>query len=406
MTRMSSVSSTTASTTLASAGRFFVAAIVVACAGCAAFRTEDDLLDDRYGNGIFRPEGESAERDKGKSNLMQSIGLVKPRRVDLELAKSQYAEADQMFAQAQTLQAEERADMFRAASEKYLESAKNWQSSDLAQDALLASAESLFFAEDYYQAEQIYSKLVKEYPKTRHLDHIERRIWDIGDYWLKVGIKEKSPFYYLNLTDPKQPWNDTGGHGERVFEKMRMNNPTGKLGDDATMRLAMQHYQSEEFEEAASTFAELRSIYPDSEHQFDAQRYELQSLLASYQGPAYSSVPLDDAKTRVKQIARQFPVKSSEHGEELNKAHGTIRYLEAERIWSQAQYRMDRDENAAAQFHLKRILEEFADTPFAEKASAARERIKDARQEPAQHFKFIADLFGENTNDRPWIKDK
>lgn len=406
MTRMSSVSSTTASTTLASAGRFFVAAIVVACAGCAAFRTEDDLLDDRYGNGIFRPEGESAERDKGKSNLMQSIGLVKPRRVDLELAKSQYAEADQMFAQAQALQAEERADMFRAASEKYLESAKNWQSSDLAQDALLASAESLFFAEDYYQAEQIYSKLVKEYPKTRHLDHIERRIWDIGDYWLKVGIKEKSPFYYLNLTDPKQPWNDTGGHGERVFEKMRMNNPTGKLGDDATMRLAMQHYQSEEFEEAASTFAELRSIYPDSEHQFDAQRYELQSLLASYQGPAYSSVPLDDAKTRVKQIARQFPVKSSEHGEELNKAHGTIRYLEAERIWSQAQYRMDRDENAAAQFHLKRILEEFADTPFAEKASAARERIKDARQEPAQHFKFIADLFGENTNDRPWIKDK
>lgn len=406
MTRMSSISSKTASTELASAGRFFVAAILVACAGCAAFRSDDDLLDDRYGNGVFRPEGQSAERERGKSNLMESIGLAKPRRVDLDLAKTQYAEADQLFAQAQSLQDDARAEAFRDASDMYLEAAGNWQSSDLAQDALLASAESLFFAEDYYQAEQIYAKLIKEYPKTRHLDHIERRIWDIGDYWLKVGIKEKSPFYYLNLTDPKRPWNDTAGHGERVFEKMRMNNPTGKLGDDATMRLAMQHYQSEEFEEAASTFAELRSIYPDSDHQFDAQRYELQSLLASYQGPAYSSVPLDDAKIRSEQIVRQFPIKSQEHIEELNKTRGTIRYLEAERIWAQARYRMDRDENAAAQFHLKRILSDFADTPFAEKASEARERIKDARQEPAQHFKFIADLFGENSNDRPWIKDK
>ncbi|GAB5407011.1 MAG: tetratricopeptide repeat protein [Aureliella sp.] len=383
-------------------------AAVVFCAGlvgCSAFRSDDDLLEGGYRDGVFRPEGVSADKNR-KSNFLESVGLAQPKRKDFELATQQFKEADTMFQNAGQMQGEERTNAFRAASNMYKKSADNWQNSDLAQDALLGCAEALFFAEDYYQADQYYSKLVKEYPKTRYLDHVERRIWDIGDYWLSVGKQNNSPFYVVNFTDPKKPWNDTEGHGERIYETMRMNNPTGKLADDATMRLAMQRYENKDFEAAAATFAELRTIYPDSEHQLDAQRYELQSLLASYQGPNYSSVPLSDAKKRVDQIPRLFPVKSREHAEELAKARSTIDYLEAERIWGNATYRMARDENASAKFHLSRILNEYPNTPFAEKAAQAAERIKDARPEPAQHFKWIADAFGENKEDRPWLRNR
>ncbi len=73
------------------------------------------------------------------------------------------------------------------------------------------------------------------------------------------------------------------------------------------MRLAVDQFEKGKFEGAADTFADLRTIYPDSEHQFQAQFLELQSLMNSYQGAKYSSVPLDDAEIRVKQIAKLFP---------------------------------------------------------------------------------------------------
>lgn len=373
--------------------------------GCAWVRNDDDIFDS-YGAGRYRPEGRSVEGGR-KGTILEDLGLTKPPQKDLELAKQQFAEAEGLFDTAKQMErGEQRAEAFRAASELYLEAGANYRSSYLEQDALIGAAESLFFAEDFYQAEQLYARLLKEYERTKYLDHAESRLWYIADYWANIAKAKPSPFYMINFTDPKEPWNDTGGHSERILERLRMNNPTGDLGDDATMRLAMQHYENEDWEAAAATFAELRSIYPDSEHQFNAQFFELQALLASYQGPDYSEVPITDALARVKQIARQFPVKAQEKQEELKKAYGTLRYLQAERIWAKAQYRITRQENASAIFYLDQIINEFQDTPFAGDAKQAKERLADLPPDPPQHFKFLADWFGENEEDRPWMKDQ
>lgn len=359
-----------------------------------------------YANGVFRPEGVSAEREGGSASLLRNLGLQSKRQKDYELAKTQFAEGETIFEQAKTLQGKERTEAFRAASAMFEKAADNWQMSDLEQDSLLMAGECRFFAEDYYQAEQIYSKLVKEYPRNRYMDHVDSRKFEIGDFWLKVDSEDHQPFVVVNFSDPQKPWNDTGGHGKRVLEELRINNPTGKVGDDATMRLATQHFVNGEFEEAAQFFAELRTIYPDSVHQFDAQFLEVQSLLASYQGYQYSSVPLQDAQKRVKQLVRQFPVESQEKQAEINQAYAAIRFAMAERIWHQAQYRMSRSENASARFHLKRIVADYADTPFREQASEALTSLQGAPDDPEQQFKFLAYVFGETTDDRPWMQNK
>lgn len=357
-------------------------------------------------DGEFRMEGVSAEREGSNVDFLQSIGIRPKRRKNIQTARDHYAAGDKHFEEARELTGKERAAAFREAAKKYLLAAENWKSSGLEQDAMLMAAESHFFAEDYWRSETLYSKLVKEYPRNPYLDHIDSRRFEIGHYWMKYASVTKTPFVFVNLSDPKRPWNDTGGHGKRVLERLRIENPTGKISDDATMRLAMEQYERGRFQEAADTFSELRMTYPDSEHQFNAQFLELQSLLESYQGARYSSIPITDAQKRLEQIVRQFPNEAKDRREDLQKSYARIRYLMAERIWNQAKYRRDRKEYGSAKFHFNRILENYADTPFAEQAREGLEALQEKPDDPPQRFKALIWAFGESTDDRPWRNQK
>ena len=357
-----------------------------------------------YGDGVTRPEGRTAEKSTFGKGVLQKMGLQRERRKDIELARKEFREGDAMFEKAKGLQGEERAQAFRAAAKKYQSAGKNWQSSGLEQDALMAAGESLFFAEDYYRAEEMYSKLVKEYPRNRYLDQVDSRRFEIADYWLQHDNADHKPFTVVNLTDNKRPWNDTGGHGKRVLEAMRIDNPTGRVSDDATMRLAVAQYEKKKYEAAADTFADVRMTYPDSEHQFKAQYLELQSLMLSYQGPKYSPVPLDEAERRVKQIVKQFPKEAGEHQEDLNVSFAKIRFLYAEREWHGAEYRRVRGENGSARFHYNRIIKDFSDTPFAKEAEARLSELEGLPEDPPQRFGPLVKLFGQSKSEQPLIQ--
>lgn len=366
---------------------------------------ENPTINDEDDDGIYRPEGVTADKGKGGDDFFTRMGIKAKRRKDINLAKSLFVEGEQAYSRATAATGEERAQLFRLASEKFQDAAKNWQSSTLEQDALMMAGESHFFAEDYYEAEQLYGKIIKEYPRTKYLDHIDSRRFEIADYWLKTDNVNHKPFVVLNVSDPKYPWNDTGGHAKRVLERMRVDNPTGKVSDDATMRLAVNDFEKGKFESAADTFADVRLTFPDSEHQFKAQFLELQSLLNSYRGPDYSSIPLTEALQRVQQITRQFPQESAQRKEELNQAYSKIRFQMAERIWNQADYRRKRSENGAAKFHYQRILDDYADTPFASQATAALQELAGLPDDPPLRFKPLIWLFRADVDDRPWVKD-
>ncbi len=107
-----------------------------------------------------------------------------------------------------------------------------------------------------------------------------------------LNFNRQVPVLDIPRTDKKRPWNDTGGHGKRVLEGMRMDNPTGRVSADATMRLALDQYEQRNFKQAADTITDLLTTFPDSEHRFQAQ-FLLQSLLNSDEGPKYSLEELE-----------------------------------------------------------------------------------------------------------------
>lgn len=378
--------------------------------GCSIFSPQAGSLADyeearksiEDPDGMYRPEGAAIEKKTGKT-FFDRIGTSARRRKDIDKARNFYREGDADFERAKSLEGEARTAAFRKAAENYGKAADNWRSSGLEQDALLMAAESHFFAEDYYRSENLYARLIKEYPRNPYLDHVDSRRFEIADYWIKHDEEDHKPFFMVNFVDYKFPWNDTGGNGRRVLEKMRLDNPTGKISDDATMRLAVQDYSKGNFEDAADTFADLRMTYPDSEHQFNAQFLELQSLLASYQGPRYSAIPITDAEKRIKQLATQFPVESEKRRKELQEAYAEVRFRKAERIWNQATYRKDRNENGSAKFHYQKIVEEYSDTEFAEEAREELSKLEGQPDDPPQRFKPLIWLFQANDDKRPWL---
>jgi outer membrane protein assembly factor BamD (BamD/ComL family) len=388
------------------------ATVINMATGCTMFSANRGSLKDYedakrsienpsgFEDDVTRPEGKTAEKDSMGKAFLQKLGLQKARRRDIELARREYREGDELFESAKTLEGAQRAETFRKAAKKYQAAAKNWQSSGLEQDALMMSAESHFFAEDYYRAEEMYAKLVKEYPRNPYLDHVDTRRFEIADYWLKYDSAKHQPFVMINFVDNKRPWNDTGGHGRRVLENMRLDNPTGRISDDATMRLGVDQFEKKKYEGAADTFGDLRMTYPDSEHQFQAQFLELQALMNSYRGPKYSSVPLDEAEKRVKQIVRQFPTESRERHEDLTLAFAKIRFNKAQREWTHAEYRRLRQENGSARFYYQRVVSEYGDTPFAQEAEQRLKELEGEPDDPPQRFGPLVKLFGQSKSEQ------
>ena len=355
----------------------------------------------------MRPEGARAEKRRlgATPGFLRNVPVIGDPIAHPEEAKALFQEADAIFAQAKDTESlEERKELFMKAAKAFGKAGKKWPSSYLQQDALAMEAESYFFAEAYNRAEDRYATLLREYPKSRYQDLVDQRRMEIALYWLKYNEADPQPYFYVNLTDEKRPWNDTLGHGRRVLDDMRLENPTGKYSDDGTMILANEAFQNGDFERAADLYADLRTVYHDSPHQFDAHFLGLKAIMSTYVGPEYTDGPLDEGEQLIKRMVRQFPKQAKEQEEYLKNAYAEIRYRRAEKLWVRAKFWSNTQEHAAARRFLDRILLEYAETPFAEKAAEEKNRIAELPDQTPQQFQWLANLFPEHDPVKPLLK--
>jgi outer membrane protein assembly factor BamD (BamD/ComL family) len=386
--------------------------LFVLAPGCASLNPwkEDEYLraknaiegyEDKEGNWV-RPEGLRADRKQSSElpKVLQQIPGLGTRPVNKEEARTKYREADELFKQASAAPESERAKLYRNAAKKYLDAGKDWTSSALEQDAMYMAAESYFFAEDYTKAENHYVKLLKEYPRTRWQDKVDRRRMEIGHYWLQFPDK----FYHVNLTDNKRPWNDTENHGKRVLEKMRLDSPTSQLADDVTLEIANTEFQRENWNEALDTYRDLISVYPDSPHQFDAHFLGAKAALMAYQGAQYTAEPLEHADKMLTQIVKQFPDHAQKQKDQIRELMAEVKFRKAERLYDEALYRANKEEYAAARIYCDRILADYEDTPFSEKARAIIDKGEGKPDVPTPYLYWMTTVFPSRDKIAPLIK--
>ena len=293
---------------------------------------------------------------------------------------------------------------FRQAVSDLQLAAERWPDSTIEEDALFLMGESHFFANEYTKANKAYEKLVELYPATRYMDKVQAHRFAIAKYWLDVAKETPVVSSPVNLTDQKYPLNDWAGHGRRLLDRIRLDDPTGKLADDAAFLLGQALHENHQYFEAAETFADLRNNYPGSRHQFNAHLLEFQSRLAMYDGKYYEGQPLKQAEDVLRLILRRFPNESADLREELTQQAAAIRNMLAEREMAMADYHMNRSENLAARFYLESLIESYPETDVARDARNKLESLVGKPDEPAQVAKWLVDLFPEPRSTRPLIR--
>jgi outer membrane protein assembly factor BamD (BamD/ComL family) len=387
--------------------------------GCASLWTKpaDDSIASRpappsskYG---VRPASAEEPTDEPKGltwsdfsfeNLGKTSKKLTGHKENHQQARQFYREGYDLYQQAMSADPRRKADIFEMAAPKFAAAADRWPDSQLAMDALFMAGESAFFADEYPAANLYYEKLVKAFPNNRYLDQVDKRRFAIAKFWLDSNRQSPEPFYYVNWFNKERPWRDRRGHGLRVYDKIRIDDPTGKLADDATLAAGNEQFASGKFYKADDYYTDLRKAYPTSEHQFLAHFLGIKAKLNSYLGPAYGGTALDETEKLIKQTRRQFPVEAEREREFLDKAAAEVRYRKAEQLMLLAKYYDRRAEYRAAEHFYTKITHDFHDTPLAQKSEERIGQIAGLPPKPAQQLPWLVALFPESDKVKPLLK--
>jgi outer membrane protein assembly factor BamD (BamD/ComL family) len=366
---------------------------------------KDDALDpmgDRNGDRILLQDlspGQIGTTFKVK-------GFAKPNQAEAEAAfqrgQSLYEQAlGQLDSTSKT--AGRSSAQFEQAANEFRLAADRWPDSALEQDALFYEGESYFFSNRYVQANRAFEKLIGHFSGTRYLDKAEARRFSIAQYWLELGRQAKSPIAKVKMGDPQRPTFNLASEARRILHRIRLDDPSGKLADDATMALANAYFEAKMYQDAADTYEDLRQTYPGSTHQFHAHLFELKSRMNSYYGKSYDQEPLVKADALLKKIVQQFPDQADSESEYLGTEATTIRTMLAERDFSLGEYYEKRGENLAAQIMYQEVAKNYSDTPLAAQGVQRVAALDGKQPAPTQHAQWLVDILPQSEASKPII---
>ena len=395
-----------------------------------ALERQEKLANPPQGFGLVLPpeqeSAESAERAREGAVADQELGephwsdrltsalesLTDPQE-DHGLARRLFREAEQHYNRAARLRGaaisreklEVAGELYLDAAGLYTQSAENWTDSALQEDARYMAGESYFFIDYYDKANESYEKLLEDYPNSRYMDVVQRRRFAIADFWLKDAEVNPRSVFAFNFIDKKFPLRDNLEEAIRIFDKIRLEDPSGKIADDATMAAALALVKRGEYERADQFLTDLRKTFPSSDHQFMAHYLGIHVKLRSYLGPQYSGVVIDEAEKLVDRLRRQFPSEERDYRQEINRMHAEVRFRLAEREWTVAKFYDRRNEIGAARLYYTAVLHDYPDTPFAERAIGRLKEVEDMPAKPPQRLTWLVNLFPVEEPARPLLNN-
>lgn len=320
-------------------------------------------------------------------DLKEQVGLGP----DQTEAQKAFAAGEELF----------RAEKYGEAAKQFKKAASNAPDTPMEQDALFQLAESYFFGDDYSYANDAYEQLLRKYPNTPHLDNVVTRQFSIARYWEQYQDYNPNWVTTPNIIDGKRPLFDTLGRAMKVYENIRMNDPTGPLADDAIMATANSYFRRGRFNDADYQYDLLRKEYPRSDHQYNAYVLGLQCKLRRYQGPDYDGTPLEEAQQLAKQqkmiFAREL---SPEERQRLTEIDAQVTRELATRDYDMAERFAKLDQNGSAKFYLAQVVKKYPNTPVADQARTRLAELGGLPEQPVSKVAWIIDKLPESAERR------
>lgn len=298
---------------------------------------------------------------------------------------------------------------------------KRYRETPAHEEALFLLAEAQFAQQRYSLAQDSYDQLLIDYPSTRYMDRVTKRLFEIAHTWLDFPtIATRSEIMQVSresadgepLEPPKEPGRfpdptravpilpnfhdrsrpvfDTKGRALQALKSIWLNDPTGPLADDSLMLTASYYLRKGDFVESDRYFQILREEYPKSPHLENAFLLGSHVKLMSYQGPRYDGTRLTEARNLKESALRLFPETADR--ERLREELSRIAEAEARRDWSLVEFYQRKGKPRAVAVYCNEILENHPRSSYAEKArellaQLSREGALAAPQKPAG-FRF------------------
>jgi outer membrane protein assembly factor BamD (BamD/ComL family) len=270
--------------------------------------------------------------------------------------------------------------------------------SPIREDALFMQAESQYQQQHFADANDSYAELLKDYPSTRHLDDVTKRLFEVARMWLdfpntaelsevqqvnyddfhrklpaeEPTAKRHTPVYVPNFIDEKRPLFDTEGNAISALRMIWLNDPTGPLADDALMMTASHYARRGNWIESDRHYTLLREEYPNSPHVQTAFVIGSHVKLMAYEGPAYDGKSLEDAEHLKESLLRLYPA-----SEDRKRVEGELQKIEeakAARLWELVDLYGGKRKPRSEAVYCHLILDRYADTSYAE---LARNRLQE-----------------------------
>ena len=345
--------------------------------------------DDR---GIF-----ASVTDGVSSRVRGAMGLGP----DEQAANQEYQQAMAQYQQATELEGRARKQAFEDAAKAFKTAAARWPNSSIQEDALFFRAESIFFAEQFPKAQTIFSELVAKYPSTRYAEKISQRRFQIAKYWLDHHQESNQLALSPNFVARDRPTFDQFGNAIKLLERIRLDDPTGELADDATMLAATACLDSGKHYRADELLTDLRNSFPSSKHQYQAHVLALKD-----QNQALSGASVRPRSTGRSGRDRQTDASPVSAGvvrdrEFLTAAYKDIRMNRAIREMARARSRDRRQEFRAARMRYQRVAEEFSDTSLAQEAEERLAQLEGRPDLPPQRLQILANAFPSSSDEQP-----
>ena len=326
----------------------------------------------------------------GSDNRTARVAYNKGQQYYQDAAKIKSADPDGSAHQA----------VFDKAAAEFRVAAANAPDTEIEEEAVFKEGESRFFSDRYVQANRAFEKLVGNYPGSEYFDRAQQRRYAIALYWIELSKSGSS----VAISDAKRPKFGLAAEARRILHRIRIDDPTGKLADDATFSLGNALVSNKQYYEAGDTYEDLRRNYPGSKYLFDAHMLELECRLKSYQGPSYDATPLLKAEELVTSIAQQFPKEAQENLDSLEKQASLVNNQLAQRDFEMGQFYETKGENRAAELYYADVQKNHRNSVFAEQLPERIASVKNGPAVPPQTAKWLVDMFPEDEEAKPVIR--
>ena len=218
---------------------------------------------------------------------------------------------------------------------------------------------------DYYAAFLGYRKTVETYPSTARFEELLERMYQIGNYFLS-GKKRR-----LLGTAALLPARDKAAE---IFQAIVQDGPFSQVGELAQYKLGLAHLALGEYEQAVSAFEQLIDRYPNSPLVDDARFQLAQASLKGTFRPSYDPQATDHAIEQLGVFIREYPT-SDLNGDAVARL-ATLRERRAEHEFQVAQFYERQKAYEAAVVSYRGLVDSYADTSWASKATARIEALE------------------------------